>query len=338
MKDATAHMPCRRAVVALLAVCPIWALAQAAKGEHAGQVPCGSAGAKLEFTFDGQQGFATGTADARYKSFSGLAPVVPCPKNAVAAGGRIASLAIPRIDFESGTDADRDAKIIAESANSKNQILEFSLKNGYAKGWSGKPAKGRVQMDVYGNTGAQQLAVSVRMKFPDDMSKLKQFPGKIDWLTISEWWNNAAWTKEAFPFRISVNVTKPNASPGSPLRLAVHAQSANDKGRWETTWWQNTNETFDFPVGKWVRLQYLVQEGRGKDGRFKLEATVEGAAPVTVFDIAATTVDPGNDRLDGFSHFNPIKLYTSSKVIDFLQTQPTGLRVWWDDLSISASP
>ncbi|MBN8486320.1 MAG: hypothetical protein J0M20_01105 [Burkholderiales bacterium] len=255
-------------------------------------------------------------------------------KGVSAKGAEPLKLAEPRIDFEGGTPTERDARLVPDPAQPARKVLAFSLQQAYAKGWSGKPAKGRVQMDVYGNQGIRQLRVRVRVKLPADMAVLRDFPGRIDWLTVSEWWNNASWSNEPLPFRITVNLTKPQAGRGSALRLQAHAQSLGTAGRWDKTWWEQTNDAFEFPVGRWVTLEYWLVEGDSRSGRFQLTATVEGQKPLTVLDVSGPTHDPSDPKPNGWGHFNPLKLYTSKQVIEYAHRNIRALQIMWMDLHI----
>jgi hypothetical protein len=43
------------------------------------------------------------------------------------------------------------------------------------------------------------------------------------------------------------------------------------------------------------------------------------------------TKDPNDKILNGFTALNPMKLYTSDKLIDFLKDNNRNLEIYWDD-------
>ena len=62
-------------------------------------------------------------------------------------------------------------------------------------------------------------------------------------------------------------------------------------------------------------------------------ATQEGPGMV-VFDITNFTHHPNDPNPDGLSHFNPMKLYTSKGLIDYVRDNGKSLQVYWDDFEL----
>lgn len=241
------------------------------------------------------------------------------------------------IQYDGGQQTDRLATITTDPVNNKNKVLSFGISKPNVMGQKGFPIKGRVQMNVYGNKGLKHLKMSVRLFLPTDLKLLNSYPEKIDWLTISEWWNNASWSKEQFPFRISVNLYK---DPGSnPLLLKVHAQPfVKEDKRWENDIWEAVNRDFTVPIGKWMTVEYEFVEGDKNQGQFMVAVTPDGEKRTVVFDIHNYTYHPDDPNPDGLSHFNPLKLYTSVKVINYLNSQGANLKLYWDDLNLQGAP
>lgn len=242
------------------------------------------------------------------------------------------------IHFEGGTDRERRAQVTVVPDDPTNHALQFWLQKPYILGTKNFPVKGRIQMNVYGIQGIRQLKMSVRMYLHPDFNLVRSFPGSIDWLTISEWWNNASWTPGAeYPFRISVNLVKEFAGENAPLYFQVHAQTFDtDRKRWDGEVWTQVNRAFIVPIGRWVTLDYGFIEGGAETGRFFLSATFQGGKRTVIFDEKGYTHHPADPKPDGISEFNPMKLYTSSRIIDYVASEGGALQILWDDFQLTA--
>ena len=261
---------------------------------------------------------------------------LPIPVRGPSAGG--VRLVSPVIQFESGTVMQRGAAVVNDPVHPGNRVLEFHVLEPNVPSTSGGRGKSRVQMNLYGNQRAAEVYLSVRMFLPDGMGALEQYPGTFDWLTVAEWWNDAAWLGRGFPFRITVNVVKTAPSAGEPLRLAVSGEAMRPDRRdfAGATRWLRVDQAGSVPIGRWVRLETYVREGGDDDGRFAMAMTVDGEARRVVFDEHRATVHPLSNERDGFRHLNPVKLYTSGVLTEFLARQGKSLRILWDDLEIQA--
>lgn len=242
------------------------------------------------------------------------------------------------IQFDGGSNFDRVAEIVSDPDNSDNKVLSFWIANPNVIGPKGNAVKGRIQMNLYDNSGLRHVKMSVKLYLHPDLKQLQYYSDKIDWLTISEWWNNAAWTHEKFPFRISLNIFKESSLTPMPLNFQIHAQTLNvENNRWNNIVWQQINRDYSIPFGKWILLEYEFIEGNKTHGRFILHATPEGEKRITIFDIHDYTYHPEDPSPDGLSHFNPIKVYTSEKVINYINSKSGRFEFFWDDLSLDAS-
>ena len=241
------------------------------------------------------------------------------------------------LQYEGGERRQREARLVADPENPANQVLEFSLREPNVVVQARTGVKGRVQMNMYGNRGAYEVFESVRMRLSDGFEPLVQAPAKFNWLTISEWWNNAGWTREPFPFRISVNLVKTGGT-GDALHLSVHAstQRAQSTDNWDTTVWHAENLQFDVPLRRWLVLNYYFRDGGEGAGRFVMTATPQGGKRVVIADISATTRHPDARASDGLAHLNPVKLYTSRDLVERVRRVAPGLTVHWDDLQVQA--
>ncbi len=306
--------------------------------------PCSDGStAKFQTGFEGQSQVISKPTSQRAR-FAGSAGIDTCEKKNQNLSTQGPVFGRADIQFEGGTSEDRKAQVISDPNKSGNNVLHFWLQKPNVMGNDRQPLKGRVQMNLYDNKNVKQVKMTVRMYLHPDFNYLRSYSDKMDWLTISEWWNNAGWTHESFPFRISVNIVKENPGKSSPLVFAVHAQTSSSnksantkKKRWDREKvWEKINRDFAIPIGQWVTLEYGFVEGDSQNGRFFLAATAEGGKRTVIFDIKGYTYHPDDPNPDGLSHLNPLKLYTSSQVIEYVRSQGGALQILWDDLQLTA--
>jgi hypothetical protein len=275
--------------------------------------------------------------DGQHLRFSGQDGFNVCLDKSKSDSNLTPALSLPVIQFQGGDESSRFATIEADPQNIENKTLLFGLRSPNVP--SGKPNqfKGRVQMNVYGNTAVRQLKMSVRMFLHADMELVRSFPGPVNWLTISEWWNNAGWTGEGYPFRVSINLVKESAGRYSPLMFHVQSETLDQKTRrWSNVVWKHTADNFVVPTGRWIDLEYGYKEGDASQGRFFMAATVEGGKRIILFDIKNFTHHPGDPSPNGLTHFNPLKLYTSGRLIDHVRENGGVMQIYWDDLKLMA--
>lgn len=239
------------------------------------------------------------------------------------------------VQYQGGDASERLARIVAEPGNPGNRVLKFALRSANVRDDAGNPVKGRVQLNAYQSSGmrSKEVGFTVRMYLPQDFNLLEALPQSFGWLTISEWWNNAGWTGQDHPFRISVDITKPSAQPGTALRFGVRAQTLNPvTNKWDTTVWHATNTAVEVPVGQWVTLEYYYREGDAAQGRFYLAMVAAGGGRQVLFDQRGWTHHPSDPAPDGLTHLNPLKLYTSKALIDAVRNAGGALQMYWDDI------
>ena len=225
----------------------------------------------------------------------------------------------------------RFARIVAENGNPSNRVVRFWVNQANAKNFS----KTRIQADVKSvPAGLREFYQTVRLYLPENMALLKCYPSEITWLTIMEVWNNAP--LKPFPFRVTVGLHKPVRDSGQ-LCFFAHSQDidqSNPKKAKFTTIWSSLNQQFKVPFGKWMTLEYYIVEGDKTKGRFFMAVTPEGGQKTVLFDITNFTHHTMDPAPDGFSHWNPIKLYTSRQLVDYMRGQSKALEAYWDDIFI----
>ncbi len=232
------------------------------------------------------------------------------------------------IEYTGGDSAQRTVNIIPEPGNEKNHVMQFWL----ADSWHASEGqqKARIQADVYGiKKGFKEFKQSVRMFLPTSFGLLKNYPAKISWLTISEFWNNEWWVKgEKYGFRVTLGIGKP-AAAASDLYFLLNAEDSGQVRVWDAT-----DDKVKVPVGKWFTMDYYYKEGDKSTGRFYMTITPDGEQKQVVFDVTNFTHNTKDPAPNGVTGFSPMKLYTSKEVIGFIKDQGKTLQIYWDDFKL----
>jgi len=237
------------------------------------------------------------------------------------------------LQFQGGTESQRFAKIITEPGNPQNHVLYFWLNEPNVDG-----KKGRIQANIYGGEkGLKEFYQSVRIFLPEDFNTVRTYPEKISWLTIAEYWNNITWS-QSVPnrFRITLGIGKPTAAEGD-LYFILDAQDCElfENGSQKyTTLWSEINRNVKVPIGKWFTAEYYYKEGDNNSGRYYMAIQQEGEEKMVIFDVHKITHNTTDPNPDGVSDFNPLKLYTSKGLIDYMRSQGKTLQIYWDDFKL----
>jgi hypothetical protein len=236
------------------------------------------------------------------------------------------------LQFQGGDSTQRFAKIIPEPGNPSNHVLQFWLNEPNVEG-----SKGRIQANLYGNKGMKEFYQSERIFLPNDFNTVRTFPNKIDWLTIAEFWNNVTWSQTIpYRFRITLGIGKP-VTTESDLYFMLDGQDCelftDGRQKYTTLWWE-TNQQVKVPIGKWFTLEYYYKEGDAENGKFYMTIQPEGEAKQVIFDLTRITHNTQDPNPDGVSDFNPMKLYTSKELINYMKSQGKTLQIYWDDFKL----
>lgn len=350
MSNATRHGPghrgSRRARLCAIGVlaCAGWGVADAAGkadrsrpgAPEAAETPAsqpttaaGSQGQALRMSFDDGTRVVEDRRGMSGSFETAAGKISRAPRSAQAGP----ALGQPTLLFEGGDASQRAARVVDDAARAGKRVLEFEVQAPNVRIGRTGGMKSRIQANVYDNVGVFELYGSVRMRLGKDMTALQDFPDAFDWLTISEWWNNAGWTGEPNPFRISVHIEKSRPGAGQPLHFGLRA-SAKDprKDRWSTTVWEHADTRFAIPIDTWMTVEYYFKDGDSRTGRFLMAVTPDGGQRQVVADVADFTRHPDETRPDGLSHLNPMKLYTSGELTEFMRSRGKALRLFWSDL------
>lgn len=241
------------------------------------------------------------------------------------------------IQYQGGDSTMRFARIVPEPGNPENSVLQFWVNQPNVDG-----KKARIQANIYEGynqnmDGIKELYQSVRLFIPEEMEIVKNFPDKINWFTILEVWNNIQWIDDPFPFRITVGIGKPT-SDKSELHFLVGAEDYEYSkgiigGRYKEIWYEMNTE-IDVPIGNWFTLEYYIKEGKGNSGRFYMSIAPKGGKKQVIFDIQNYMHNTKDLNPDGITLWNPMKLYTSKSLVDYVRRKGTALQIYWDDFEI----
>ena len=232
------------------------------------------------------------------------------------------------IYYEDGDLTQRFADITTDPENPNNKVLHFKISEPHIDAGGGKE-KGRVQLNLSDNQCIKEYYQTVKLYLHPDMAYLKQWQEEITWLSLFEFWNNANWTGEKHPFRVTVNLVKTETGVTDDLYFQVKGDHQSPFGKWQDDW-RVTAEDFSVPFGQWMELELYIREGNADNGRFYLSVTPEGGPKTVLFDLTNNTQHSKEKCPDGFSHFHPLKLYTSDRLIKFMNDNGKNLDIYWD--------
>ncbi|HLP72271.1 MAG TPA: hypothetical protein VK155_05155 [Bacteroidales bacterium] len=236
------------------------------------------------------------------------------------------------LQYQGGDSTQRYAAIVPEPGNPSNHVLKFWLNEPNVNG-----SKGRIQANIYGNKGLYGFTQSVRVFLHDDFNTVRTYPDKISWLTISEFWNNITWDQKVpYRFRITLGIGKP-VKEESDLYFIIDAEDCqlfeNGRQRYDKVW-AEINKDVKVPIGKWFTMEYYYKEGNAETGRFYMSVTPEGGKKQVIFDLKKFTHNTEDPAPDGVGDYNPMKLYTSKGLIDYMHSKGKTLQIFWDDFGL----
>lgn len=232
------------------------------------------------------------------------------------------------VNYTGGDPSKRYAKIIHEPGNPENHVLHFWLNDSWLA--SENQVKARVQVEFYDiKGGLQEFRQSVRVFIHEDFNVLRDYPHPIHWLTISEFWNKEWWVDgEKYGFRITLGIGKPTAE-SKELYFTLNGEDAGQKEIW------NANQSrIKVPIGKWFTMDYYYKEGNKDTGRFYMTITPDNGAAQVVFDVNNFTHMTKNPAPQGLTGYNPMKLYTSKELVQFVKSHGKTLQIYWDDIKL----
>lgn len=239
------------------------------------------------------------------------------------------------IQYHNGSTQDRNATITSPPGDNEDKSLLFKLVKPEQRKHANHYNNGRIQLNYYNLSDANHISLKFNLLLHSDFNHIISYDKQFEWLTISEFWNNAGWTGEKYPFRISLNIVKGKNTEKQQLYLKVKAQTLDiEKHNWNNTVWSHTDYSYPIPVNKWLTFNIELLEGDSNSGKFILYISSDDKFLHKVFHINNFTHHPSDRYPDGFKHINPIKLYTSAPIIEHVSNLNGSLKIYWDNLEI----
>lgn len=243
----------------------------------------------------------------------------------------------PYFNYNGGDSSKRSARLVNDPTRTGNRVLQYHIKDHWSD-VSSSSVKARVQYEFYGIKGGyKEYYQSVRMYLPDEFNLLRKYPNTINWLTILEIWNNITWSQTVpYGYRLTLGIGK-LVPTESDLCFIVEGQDCilnPDNSQKYTTIWSDRAPKVKIPVGQWFTMEYYFKEGGTKNGRFYMTIQPDGGGRQLVFDITNVTHNTKDPNPDGVTQFNPMKLYTSKELVDYLKLQGCSLNIYWDEFRL----
>jgi hypothetical protein len=235
-----------------------------------------------------------------------------------------------RFQYAGGDTTKRRVTIEQDPANSSNHVLRYWMQQVNVKPNASYGGKGRIQANVAGNSKLRNFYYRVRLYFHSDWRHLQNWREKMGWFILAEFWNNANWTREGHPFRIHITISN---NPGSDDGLQFGVGAQIEKRGWKGIW-HESNETYSIPLDQWLTAEIYLKEGKNEKGRFYFAMTEPNGDKTIIVDVHNTTHHPDDPAPDGFTQFNPMKLYTHNKNIHRVRNQGGALQIYWDDFEL----
>ena len=183
---------------------------------------------------------------------------------------------------------------------------------------------------------------------PIEWAVLQDYENGIDWLTQQEYWCSSAGTpREGYPqFRMTVGMLK-NRGKGKKLYYYLKCQdlftTVNHDGSLDEKYVtlyevdHRKDEFFPIPLGEWFNVRTEVISGDKETGHFKMTVTTANGKQYVIFDEICPTHATGYDEPDAnealYTSLSPLKLYTSSKILEFFQQNNKSFGVYYDNWS-----
>jgi len=243
------------------------------------------------------------------------------------------------IRYEDGNKSGRYADVVADPSGGSNQVLHFWLKKAQVGGQRKGSSKGRIQLNM-SKLNFTEVYQRFRVYLGSDLIHYKSLADSNGWFTIGEFWFGQK-GKHPHPFRITLGIVK-NSGAGSPLLLAVSGEVAaggkKGHGKWSSIWHEISDDAEELPVGEWIDIEIGYRQGDKETGRFEVSTKRRDDSKMfTVLSVNDWTYSPEAKSPVPLTAWNPLKIYTSSKIIDHIQSKGGVAELYFDDLEIRAS-
>lgn len=192
----------------------------------------------------------------------------------------------------------------------------------------GKRTKSRIQVDMVKRPGLKSFISEVSVFLPLTMNELNNYPYPITWLTLQEFWD-APPNDKGTTFRISLGLWK---SKTGKLHFGFKAQDYIDKRFIDVE--KGDVERLEVPIGRWFRLRTELKEGDQHSGFMKV-SMVDGRQDRVLYkrkmQTMATVFCEKKYPRQGFTLIQPIKLYTSARLTDWMKDRGCAIEAYFTD-------
>jgi hypothetical protein len=265
--------------------------------------------------------FEDSSVSHKNKKIDGLAARLPSRQ----------SVQVP-IYYEAGGPEDRFAKVVPDPASNSNHVLQFWLKNAKVPGQRAGRHKGRIQLSL-SDMKFTEAYQRYRIYLSPDLKLYRANPKENSWFTINELWFGASWKGDRYPFRITLGIAKEKGAD-KPLLFTVSGDKFVNSSKWQPVW-AEANKQFEIPIGEWLDVELGYKQGDKRSGRFYLAVKRESdTSMTTLFDIHDWTYNPDAPAPVPLTSWQPLKLYTSGEIIDYINNHGGVAQLYFDDLKI----
>jgi hypothetical protein len=237
------------------------------------------------------------------------------------------------IMYEGGDDKDRKARIVADPEDPANRVMHFWLKNARVPDQKKGKFKGRIQVN-FPNVNKTSLFMRYRLYLHPDVAFYTELPKQSTRFIVGSMWMGQVWKGHKHPFKLSLRIAKPKGVGTKLYFVAAGGTYVGGdvrRGKWKDVW-AEAGYNFEVPIGEWIDIEVGYKAGDKKTGRYYLGAKrARDSSFTTVFDVTNWTYNPQSPEPVPITNIQPIKLYSSGSVIDFIRKKGGVAQVYWDD-------
>ena len=192
----------------------------------------------------------------------------------------------------------------------------------------GRNKKSRVQLGIAKRPGFKSFVSEVSVFLPTSMDELNNYPDQISWLTLHEFWN-APVKSVGKTFRIAIGLCK---SKDGKLYFGYRSQDYNGRRFLDVA--KSDNDSCEVPIGRWFRLRTEIVEGDMDSGFFCL-TIIDRDQEKTIYKFNTQTMATAFcNKLyprQGFTSLQPLKLYTSARLTNWMKRRGYALEAYFTD-------
>lgn len=192
----------------------------------------------------------------------------------------------------------------------------------------GRNPKSRIQLGIAKKPGFKSFVSEVSIFLPTSMDELNNYPDQISWLTLHEFWN-APVKSVGKTFRIAIGLCK---SKKGKLYFGYRSQDYIGEKFIDVA--KSDNDSCEVPIGRWFRLRTEIIEGDKDSGSFCLTIK-DGNQEKTIYKFKTQTMATVFCKKlyprQGFTSLQPLKLYTSTRLTNWMKQKGCALEAYFTD-------